>query len=240
LWAAYYRSNETALSNSYPYGTTVEVTVSAKDRDGEALNPLTFRFRVQGQERDNQAKINAPKLSMAPDVASPSKKKSRVDSGSLQGAAITYDSNLMQEIGLEPYIGPPEEIPSLTTAEPVGVPLNLLPPAVFPGGVAITIPCPGYDDVSALSIYYFDGEKWVLASDSAGSVTPDGEGWMVSGSRINHNAAQGIPAYIEIHVYHFSAAVAADTSVTADTPATSAAVESGGGGGCFISVLGGK
>jgi hypothetical protein len=240
LWAAYYRSNETALSNSYPYGTTVEVTVSAKDRDGEALNPLTFRFRVQGQERDNQAKINAPKLSMAPDVASPSKKKSRVDSGSLQGAAITYDSNLMQEIGLEPYIGPPEEIPSLTTAEPVGVPLNLLPPAVFPGGVAITIPCPGYDDVSALSIYYFDGEKWVLASDSAGSVTPDGEGWMVSRSRINHNAAQGIPAYIEIHVYHFSAAVAADTSVTADTPATSAAVESGGGGGCFISVLGGK
>jgi hypothetical protein len=234
LWAAYYRSNETLLANSYPYDATVEVTISAKDSSGEAMDPLTFRFRIQGQEKDNQARIKAPKLSTKPDGLSPSKKKSSVDAGTLQGASITYDSNLMQEIGLEPYIGPPEEIPPLNVGEAAGVAVNLLPPAVFPNGVTVTIPCPSSNDVSTLSIYYYDGEKWDLACDSAGNVTPEGEGWMVGGSRINHNYNKetGTPASIEIQVYHFSAAVAADT------PTVSATVQSAEG--CFISTLGGK
>jgi hypothetical protein len=245
LWAAYYRSNETALQNSYPYDAAVEVTVSVKDRNGVTMEPITFRFKIQGQERDNEAKIKAPKLSTRPDSASPSKKKSSVDSGELKGASITYDSNLMQEIGLEPYIGPSEEIPPLSVAEAAGAAVNLLPPAVFPTGVKVTIPCPASSDVSTLSIYYYDGENWVPACDSAGNVLPEGEGWMVRGSRINHNydTETGTPAHIEIQVYHFSAAVAADTSTAravADTPIVGAEAESEVGSSCFISALGGK
>ena len=235
LWAAYYRSNETALQNSYLYDATVEVTVSAKDRNGVTMEPILFRFKIQGQERDNEARIKAPKLSTRPDPSSPSKKKSSVDSGELQGASVIFDSNLMQEIGLEPYIGPSEEIPLLSVAEAAGAAVNLLPPAVFPNGVKVTIPCPASGDVSTLSIYYYDGERWVLACDSAGNVLPDGEGWMVGGSRINHHYDKetGTPANIEIQVYHFSAAVAADT------PTVSAIVEDEATGSCFISTLGG-
>jgi hypothetical protein len=234
VWAAYYRSNETALQNSYPYDAAVEVTVSVKDRNGVTMEPITFRFKIQGQERDNEAKIKAPKLSTRPDSASPSKKKSSVDSGELKGASITYDSNLMQEIGLEPYIGPSEEIPPLGVAEAAGAAVNLLPPAVFPNGVKVTIPCPASSDVSTLSIYYYDGEKWILACDSAGNMTPEGDAWMVPGSRVN--MAQGNPDYIEIQVYHFSAAVAAETTPASDSLPTSIG-SSGGGGGCFISTL---
>jgi hypothetical protein len=232
LWAAYYRTNETSLADSYPYDATVEVTISAKDSSGEAMDPLTFRFKIQGQEKDNQARIKAPKLSIK-DTPGSSKKKSSVDSGTLRGASITYDTNLMQEIGLEPYIGPAEEIPPLDVGESAGVAVNLLPAAVFPNGVTVTIPCPSSNDVSTLSIYYYDGEKWHLACDSAGNVTPEGEGWMVRGSRINYNYNKetGTPGYIEIQVYHFSAAVAGDTT------ATSADVGSTGGSGCFISTL---
>jgi hypothetical protein len=95
--------------------------------------------------------------------------------------------------------------------------------------VTVTIPCPGYKDVSTLSLYYYDGEKWILACDSAGNVTPEGEGWMVPGSRVNHN---GNPSYVEIGVYHFSAVIAATTSGT-----TVNAETGGGGGGCFIDSL---
>lgn len=236
LWAVYYRSNETALQNAYAYDATVQVTVSAKDRNGDAADPITFRFKIQGQESENAAKIKAPKLSTSTETASPSKKKSSVDSGELQGASVTYDSNLMEEIGLEPYIGPAEEIPPLNEADAAGVAVNLLPPAVFPEGVKVTIPCPGVHDVSALWIYYYDGGTWVPACDSAGNVLAGGEGWMVRGSRINHdyNKETGTPACIEIQVYHFSAAVAGQALSAGGGEAET------GGGSCFISSLGGK
>jgi hypothetical protein len=240
LWAVYYRSNETALPNSYPYDASVEVTVSAKDSSGATMDPLSFRFRIQGQAEDDEAKTKEPKLTVQ-NIRSSSKKKASVDSGALLGASITYDRNLMQQIGLEPYIGPTEEIPPLNVGEGAGEAVNLLPPAVFPNSVTITIPSPGNKDPSTLSIYYYDGQKWILACDSAGNVTPEGERWMVPGSRINHSKAQGTPGYIEIQVYHFSAAVADDTTATsASVPTSSANAGGAGGSGCFISSLFGK
>jgi hypothetical protein len=79
-----------------------------------------------------------------------------------------------------------------------------------------------------------NGQQWVMACDPNGNVQPGGVGWMVPGSRVNHNGDQ---AWIEIKVYHFSAVIVATNSGTTVT------VESGGiggGGGCFISALGGK
>ena len=230
FWAVYYRSNETAIPNVYPSGSMVEVTVEAKDRTGDVMEPLSIRFRVQSAEEKNTEAANLPETSISVDNASMTKTIT-VDSGPMKGASIIFSSTLLQEIGIEPYFGPAEDIPPLTGVEAVGAPLNLLPDMVFPSPVTLLIPCPGYDDVSHLEIYYYDGREWWLACDGGGNVTPDGEGWMVPGSRINHPKAAGSPAYIEIQVNHFSAAAAAGTS-----PAVSASVETSGGG-CFISSL---
>ena len=228
LWVVYYRSNETSIANSYPYDSVVEVSVTARDADGQEMEPISFRFKIEGKDQDSARKGNIPETVTSIDASS-SKKTVSVVSGPLEGASVTYESNLMQEIGLEPYIGPAEDIPPLSVGKAVGVAVTLLPPAVFPNGVTVTIPCPGYKDVSTLSLYYYDGEKWILACDSAGNVTPEGEGWMVPGSRVNHN---GNPSYVEIGVYHFSAVIAATTSGT-----TVNAETGGGGGGCFIDSL---
>ena len=76
-------------------------------------------------------------------------------------------------------------------------------------------------------------------------MTPEGSGWVVPGSRINHNAGNGIAASIEIQVYHFSAAVAGgDTPIVsglADSPTVGGTeAESEEAGSCFISTLCGK
>lgn len=228
LWVVYYRSNETSIANSYPYDSVVEVSVTARDADGQEMEPISFRFKIEGKDQDSARKGNIPETVTSIDASS-AKKTVRVVSGPLEGASVTYESNLMQEIGLEPYIGPAEDIPPLSVGKAVGVAITLLPPAIFPNGVTVTIPCPGYKDVSTFSLYYYDGEKWILACDSAGNVTPEGEGWMVPGSRVNHN---GNPSYVEIGVYHFSAVIAATTSGT-----TVNAETAGGGGGCFIDSL---
>ena len=64
-------------------------------------------------------------------------------------------------------------------------------------------------------------------ADDPGTVLPDAAGWLVPGSRVNHNG--GTPSTIEIQVYHFS-------GVQAGTLSTASASDSsgGGGGGCFI------
>lgn len=235
LWVVYYRSNETQIPNLYAYQSTVKVTVSVKDTSNEAIDPISFTFRVQGQEQGNAEEDEIP-LSTVTINTLTLKKTVSVDVGPLKGASITYDSNLLQEIGLEPYFGPIGEVPPLTEAEAAGVPANLLPPAVFPRGVTVTIPCPGYGDVSDLAVYYHDGERWVLACDGSGNITPEGDGWMMPGSRVNHN--HGNPSTIELKVYHFSAVVAGSSGAVAGDdvgPTATATVESGGGGGCFIS-----
>jgi len=240
LWAVYYRSNETAISNAFPYEGTVRVTVNAKNVKGEAMKPLAFSFKIQAREEDDAAQYEMPVTSIKVDNLF-MKKTIRVDAGPSEGASITYDSTLLGDIGIEPYFGPSEEIPPLTLAEAVGAPLNLLPPAVFPKGVVINIPCPGYGDVSELSVYYYDGGSWVMACGPAGNVLPEGEGWMMPGSRVNRS--QGNPSTIEIKVYHFSAVAAggapapmADGGVPAPN-STSTFGGSAGGGGCFISTL---
>jgi len=235
LWVVYYRSNETKIPNFYPHESTVKVTVGGKDRSNTAMDPIPFTFRIQGQDQDNTEENEKPASTVNINTLA-LKKTVRIDVGLLKGASITYDSSLLKEIGLEPYFGPIAEVPPLTEAEAAGVPANLLPPAVFPRGVTVTIPCPGYGDVSDLAVYYHDGERWVLACDGSGNVTPEGDGWMIPGSRVNHN--HGNPSTIELKVYHFSAVVAGSSGAVAGeavTPTATAIVKSGNGWGCFIS-----
>lgn len=137
---------------------------------------------------------------------------------------------MAQELGFEPEFGPIGEVPQ---APGLGVPLNLLPPTVFPEPVTLTIPCPGYKNVSDLSVYYYDGREWWLACDAAGNVTPEGVGWIVPGSRVNHNENQNSPAHIQIQVHHFSAAAAG--KAVENSPSVSDSSSSSGS--CFITAL---
>ena len=127
---------------------------------------------------------------------------------------------------VEPTFGPTNEIPPLDVSGGYQ-PMNLQPPSVFDPPVKIFIPYPGHDDVSGLDIFLFNGTEWFLACDAEGNVQPEGDGWMVPGSRVNHS--NGDPSTIEITVYHFSAVQA---GYAADSP--DAVNGAGEKSGCFI------
>jgi hypothetical protein len=136
-----------------------------------------------------------------------------------------------------PTIGDSGDIPAVDLAgvTSVGTVLNLQPSGVyFNPPVKISIPCPGYADVSNLSVYYYDDDtfEWYLANDADDPymVQPDAVGWMVPGSRVNHN--NGDPSTIEIQVYHFSGAQAGSSSGGGSS--SSSSFDSGASGGCFV------
>jgi hypothetical protein len=91
-----------------------------------------------------------------------------------------------------------------------------MPHTVFNNPVKLYIPFADGTDVTALDIHYFNGLRWLPACDAGGNLLPGGEGWMVPGSRVNH-PDQSLP-FIEIEVYHFSAAqaVVSGSSTTTD------------------------
>jgi len=234
LWIAYYRSNETGMENEFSSGVTVTVTFEATDERDDSMTPYSFAFRVQTVEEEQEEAESMPFVIPVIDEPAPGLTTSGVTetASALYGAAIIYDSSLLAEIGIEPYLGPTEDIPVFDAGgyAGVGVAMNLLPPAVFPSGVTVVVPCPGYTNVSGLYVYYYNGQQWIMACDPAGNVQPGGVGWMIPGSRVNHN---GNPSWIEIGVYHFSAVIAATTSGTTVVVGS----EGGGGGGCFIDSL---
>jgi hypothetical protein len=226
FWAVYYRSNETAIPNTYPTGSVIEVTVNAKDMVGEIMDPLTVRFRIQTDEEMETETANLPESLTTIDPLT-SMKRTTITSGPLSGASIVFSTSLQEEMGFEPYFGPLEAIPFLAGLEAAGTPLNLLPHTLFTSPVTLVIPCPENENAKNMAVYYHDGRAWWLASDKEGNVVPNGEGWMVPGSRINHEQDPEGPDFIEIQVYHFSAAAAASPP----------AIHSSGGGTCFISSL---
>jgi hypothetical protein len=163
----------------------------------------------------------------------------RITAGDLVGFTVYYhDSN-----GVVPTLGPTDGIPdirqTIADVQGVGAPLNLQPSGThFSPSVLLFIPCAGYSDASMLDVYYYDDdrEEWFLAHDADDDpdvVQPDAVGWLVAGSRLNHN--ETYPTTIEIQVYHFSG-VQAGTFASASGGSGSVA-PAGGGGGCFITAL---
>jgi hypothetical protein len=143
---------------------------------------------------------------------------------------ITYDSNEP----VKPEFGPEDEVPAIDVpgVDAVYYPLNLQPPNVFNTPVKVFIPVPYAPDLSELVIGYYDGENWVVACDANGNVLPDGDGWMVPGSRVNHNDTD--PSYIELQVYHFSGVQAA----AADGSFAAVEADDNVSGLCFIGTAG--
>jgi hypothetical protein len=162
----------------------------------------------------------------------------RITVGNLQGFTVFYhDSNV-----IIPTLGSSDDIPALrqtlADVQGAGVPLNLQPSGThFSPPVTLLIPLPGYSDVSSLDLYYYDDTRgqWFLAHDpdDPGIVQPEAVGWMVPGSRVNHNS--GNPPTIEIRVTHFSGVQAG--VVAGSQVASSGGGAGGGGGGCFISAI---
>ena len=135
-----------------------------------------------------------------------------ISTGTLKNFNVGFDSSA--DI---PTLGDSSDIPGVNLAgvTGVGTPLNLQPSGTyFNPPVKVFIPCPGYTDVSNLDVYYYDDDtfEWYLANDAddPDTVQPDAVGWMVPGSRVDHNS--GNPSTIEIQVYHFSGAQAGSSS----------------------------
>ena len=225
LWAVYDRSVD---AGNYNYDADVNVTVDASDRNDISMITASYDFNIESQVEHDNAQANLPDTSATSDPTDPDRDTgTQVDSGDLEGAMILYDSSEP----VEPYFGPLDEVPAinLSGTNSVAVPMNLQPPTVFDTPVRLFIPCPGYTDVSGLGVYYYNGEDWVRACTGSGDVLSEGEGWMVPGSRVDHN--NGSPSTIEIQVYHFSGAQAGLASSSPPSPGGGG----GSGGGCFIS-----
>jgi subtilisin family serine protease len=229
LWVVYDRSEDGAFGPTYAYDSDVNIKVDCTDAMGNDMIQASIDFKVETLDEHNDAQNaeSVPDSSSVggsdPDLGGGLDAGIKVDSGTLLGAKVIYDDNEPQT----PIFGPTDEIPplNLTGVDGVGVPMNLEPPAVFDTPVKILIPCPGYDDVSGLNVYYYDGSRWLLVVDADGGVTPAGVGLVMPDSRVDHNDTD--PPAIELRIHHFSGFQAGSFSGVGGG--------GGGGGGCFIS-----
>ena len=226
MWVVYERSQESGGLQNFPYDSNVNIKVDASDTMANDMIQASIDFNVEtvAEHNDAQDPANLPDSSVVaegdPDMGA-LEDGIQIDSGDLQGARVIYDSSEQRT----PAFGPMGEIPPLSISGAVGVPLNLQPHTVFDVPVRVFIPCPGYTDVSGLSVYYYNGSVWARACDAAGNVLTGGDGWMVPGSRVNHNETNA--PTIEIQVYHFS-------GVQAGAFSSGGGGGGAGGGGCFI------
>jgi subtilisin family serine protease len=226
LWVVYDRLED--LYGEYNYDADVNIRVDVKDRREDWIPQAEFNFNIESEDEHEVASDNLPETIPVVPEDSGYDAGVEVSSGYLEGAKIYYDSGEP----VQPGFGPLGELPlfNVSGVEAVGVSMNLQPPTVFTTPVKIFIPCPGQTDVSDLRIYLYNGINWVLACDANGNVRSGAEGWMVPGSREDHNNSN--PPGIEIQVYHF-------TGIQAALPVIGGGQVSGGDsfGGCFIEML---
>jgi hypothetical protein len=231
MWVVYDRSEDGVWDPTYLFDSDINIKIDATDILANTMDQASFDFNVETAEEHDDAlnsESNPPSQTVVLPPEDDYDNVIHVISGVLTGAQIFYNNGEMT-----PQLGPTDEIPALNLSgvDGVAVPMNLQPPTVFNIPLKILIPCPGYTDVSSLNVYYYNGISWALAGDAAGNVQPGGDGWMVPGSRINHNETD--PATIEIQVYHFSGAQAGLFSGGGGV-VSSGSGGGGGGGGCFI------
>jgi subtilisin family serine protease len=222
MWVVYDRSADGVWGPTYLLDSDINIKIAATDIMTNTMGQVGFDFNVETAEEQDDAvnsESNPPSQTIVLPAEDDYDNLIQINSGDLTGAQIFYNNDEMT-----PRLGLTDEIPALNLSgvSGVAVPMNLQPPTVFNTPVKILIPSPGYTDVSNLNVYYYNGSSWALACNAAGNVQPGGDGWMVPGSRINHNETD--PATIEIQVYHFSGAQAGLFSGGGG----------GDGGGCFI------
>jgi len=238
LWVSYDRALDT--TGNFELDTIVTVTVDVMNTRGVPVQ-ASYDFKIETQEEYDYSHdpANLPETA-AVDESDPAVQEEPYDTGiratspELDGAKVIYVSN-------EPMIpgfGPFGEIKPAPGSR--GEPVNLQPNTVFNEPVKVFIPYPNSKNVSHQAVYVYKGGRWVVGCDGKGRVRPGGEGWMVPGSRVNHDEMD-VPT-IEIKVYHFSAIQAADDpgAPSLSDPSLPSFSAAEPGGGCFISILDGE
>ena len=175
------------------------------------------------------------------DVSDPYNAGWGISAGDLKGFIVLY--NTLTDPGVIPTLGPSEDIPSLNLPDlqAVGTPFNLQPSgAVFKQPVWVEFPCPGYSDMSQISLALYDDNLWTQVWDGpTGMLTATGERWL--DGKPQYNASED-PQTVVILVKHFTGvqAAASGQSIAPSVSARSVSAGSGGGGGgggCFISTI---
>ena len=217
LWASYDRFLEPFMPIRYPPDAVIQVTVTIRDIRNNILQPAPIEFKIESSVFKAAAGQNVPNTTEF--YANESFIGGSIDTGiavvdgKLAGAKLFYSS--LEP--LTPEFGNPDEMPPIDRGDmqAAGVPVNLLPHTVFDRPVSLFIPVADDIDIRTVGLAYYDGTRWLPAADAEGIVLPGGEGWMVAGSRINHEESS--PPLIEVQVYHFSAAQAVIFAKFGDT-----------------------
>ena len=217
-WVTYDRFLEPFMPTAYPLNAVIRVTVVIYDTRGRILQPQPFEFKIESGEHKIAAGRNIPNTvefyESQPSSGDGLDSGVAVTDGKLAGARVLYSS--LEP--LTPEFGSPDEVSSTDRGDmqAVGMPVNLLPHTVFDQPVKIFIPVKEDVDIREVGLAYYDGTDWLPAADEKGTVLPGGEGWMVPGSRVNHDETS--PQLIEVQVYHFSAAQTVIFARWGDTP----------------------
>lgn len=216
LWAVYDRFLEPFMPAAYPPGRVISIKVEISDIRNNVLRPDAFEFKTESPAEKTASLQNLPKTRAfyARDPFSEYVQGAEVEvtEGKLRGAKVVYSSlePLTPQFGSLNAI---EEI-NLEGIRVAGAPVNLMPHSVFNTPVTLFLPLSEDVDIRTVGLAYYDGTQWMLAADADGNMLSGAEGWMVPGSRFNHE--QSSPPLIEVQVYHFSAAQA----VVFTTPGT--------------------
>jgi hypothetical protein len=208
LWAVYDRFLEPFIPTGYPLDRVIQIKVKIKDIRNNILRPAPFEFKIESPAEKGASRQNLPKTDefYAADQFFENDYDTAIEvtEGKLCGAKVIYSS---QE-PLTPEFGPLnaiEEI-NLEGIQAVGMPVNLMPHTVFNTPVTLFLPVSEDADIRSVGLAYYDGTQWMPAVDADGNVLSGVEGWLVPGSRVNHE--ESTPALIEVQVHHFSGAQA--------------------------------
>jgi hypothetical protein len=233
VWVVYYRSAETSLSNTWPFGSLVRVSVTAKDVDGNAMQePEVFTFEVENAASYNERVANRPSSNSFLDQSGA---KVVENSGTL--ATVTFKDNLP----ITPYFER-EKTFDYPEVEAQTRTVTLGPRLVFPDGATVFIPW-RKDRMSTsdpMAIFGFDGETWQPIIDGNGNDLTNGS-WVVPGwnnglswQMVDDDAQSGV----RIKVRHFSSFAGASGAIVADigTSVSGTSVPPSSGG-CFITAI---
>jgi hypothetical protein len=233
VWVVYYRSAETSRSNSWPFGSVVRVSVTAKDVDGNAMEePEVFTFEVESADSYSERVAGRPSS------------KSFLDES---GATVVRNSDslatvsFMDELPKTPYFDK-EETFDYPEVEAQTVTVTLGPHLVFPEGATVFIPWRRDRSATrdAIAIFGFDGETWRPIIDQNGNDLTDGS-WVVPGwnnglswQMVDDDTQSGV----RIKVRHFSSFVGASGAIVADiTTPVSGIYQTHSDRACFITTI---
>ncbi len=219
VWATFIPDYENTYGSGLPLGLTIQTELQVCDVLGNSTiygGDGSFRFRIE----------EVPPILPAQTVYDPDPQSDgdicsvTLNEGPMEGTWMEYPDT----IDVEPFFGPPGEVPPLSAdGDDSGLALNLQPPMVIlEGCLSIFIPLPGETNLDKYEI-------WRYEPPGVRERAAPGDGWLEA--RIDHDAypaPDGAPT-IELCVNHFTGVLLA-----ADTSDVDTGGGGGGGGGCFI------